>query len=203
MTGDGAADRVGKVAAVAGGHDALLAGIDEARVGFPVRVREIDHHDEATAHEILTDVMAGREAGTFDCDIHYRGRRPGFWMGCLTPDVLAPRYFGLFSPAGVLLGWFSLAFTLRRPDLASLGIVVREPWRDRGIGTAATRHAMAQKDSLLARPIGAMIVTTRESNARMMRVVRKVGLHDLGEFTDSGTLLARRVFSSAPIKLGK
>jgi GNAT superfamily N-acetyltransferase len=202
MTGDGAAEPMSKVAFVAGGHDALLAGIDEARVGYPVRVRDIDHRDGATAHEVLSDVMAGRAAGTFDCDIHYKGKRAGYWMQCLTPDALSPRYFGLFSPAGDLLGWFSLTFTLGRPDMASLGIVVREPWRDKGIGTAAVRHAVALKGTLLARPIGVLLVTTKESNARMLRVVQKVKLHDLGEFVDSGTGMARRAFATSPVALG-
>ncbi len=201
MTGDGAAAPRGKVAAVAGGHDAALAGIDEARVGCPVRVREVDHHDGATAHEVLSDVMAGRAAGTFDSDVHYKGKRAGFWMQCLTPDALLPKYFGLLSPAGELLGWFSLTFTLGRPDMASLGIVVREPWRDRGIGTAAVRHAVALKDSLLARPIGTLLVTTKASNARMLRVVQKVGLLDLGEVVDGGTRLARRAFATSPVVL--
>jgi ribosomal protein S18 acetylase RimI-like enzyme len=201
MTGDGAADRSSKIAAVAGGHDALLAGIDEARVGFPVRVREVDHRDEATAHEILVDIMAGQAAGTFACSIHYKGKRTGFWMQCLSPDVLVPKYFGLFSPAGELLGWFSLTFTLGRPDLATFGIVVREPWRDRGIGTAATRHAVALKDTLLARPIGTLLVTTKASNVRMMRIARKVGLYDLGEITDAGTGQARRTFATSPVVL--
>jgi hypothetical protein len=86
--------------------------------------------------------------------------------------VLAPRYFGLFSPAGDLLGWFSLTFTLGRPDMATLGIVVREPWRDRGIGTAATRHAVALKDSLLSRPVRTLLETTKASNGRVLRIVQ-------------------------------
>jgi RimJ/RimL family protein N-acetyltransferase len=201
MTGDRATDHGGLVEVVQGGHDVPLAGIDEARVGFPVRVREIDHRDEATAHEVLTDIMAGQAEGTFDCSIHYKGKRPGYWMGCLSPEVLAPKYLGLFSPAGELLGWFSLTFTLGRPDLASLGIVVREPWRDKGIGTAATRHAVALKGTLLARPIGTLLITTKASNVRMMRIARKVGLHDLGKITDAGTGQARRTFATSPVVL--
>ncbi len=199
MTGDGAAAPAGRVAAVAGGHDALLAGIDEARVGCPVRAREIDHRDPATAHEILSDVMAGQAAGTFTRTIHYKGKRPGFWMQCLTPDVLEPRYFGLLSPAGELLGWFSLTFTLGRPDIASFGIAIKEPWRDKGIGTAATRHAVALKDVLLARPIGAVLVMTKDDNVRMLCIARTVGLHDLGEVTDSGTGVTRRAFATSPV----
>ncbi len=201
MTDDGASSPRGTLAAVAGGHDEMLAGIDEARVGFAVRVREIDHRDPATAHEVLADVMAGQAAGTFAPVVHYKGKRVGFWMQCLTPDALAPKYFGLLSPAGELLGWFSLTFTFNRPELASLGIVVREPWRDKGIGTAATRHAVALKDTLLVRPIGTLLVTTKGNNGRMMHIAKKVGLHDLGEIVDSGKGVARRAFATSDVNL--
>ncbi len=201
MTDDGASSPRGTVVAVAGGHDEVLAGIDEARLGFPVHVLEIDHHDPATAHEVLIDVMAGQAAGTFAPFIHYKGKRHGFWMGCLTPEALLPKYFGLFSPAGELVGWFSLAFTVGRPDLASLGIVIKEPWRDKGIGTAAVRHAVALKDSLLARPIGTLLVTTKNDNVRMLCIARTVGLHDLGEIVDSGKGEARRAFATSAVSL--
>jgi RimJ/RimL family protein N-acetyltransferase len=122
-------------------------------------------------------------------------------MGCFAPEVLCPRYFGLISPAGVLLGWFSLMHTLTRPEIATLGIVIREPWRDKGIGTAATRLAVERKGSLLAKPIETLLVTTKASNVRMMRVVAKVGLHDLGEIVDSGSGGARRAFATSPVVL--
>jgi hypothetical protein len=57
------------------------------------------------------------------------------------------------------------------------------------------------KDSLLARPIGVLLVTTKESNARMLRVVQKVGLHDLGEVADAGKVLVRRMFATSPVVL--
>lgn len=190
---------VGRVVLAAGGYDAALAGIDAARVGCAVRVRQLDHHDEGMAHEILTDIMAGQAARLFSSSIRYKGKRPGYWLGCVAPEALAPRYFGLFSPAGELVGWFSIMFTLARPDLASFGILLRPPWRDKGIGTAATRLAVAGKDVLLARPIGTLLVMTSNNNARMLRIVEKIGLVDLGSLHDAGTGQARRAFATSHV----
>ncbi|MEX2753938.1 MAG: GNAT family N-acetyltransferase [Candidatus Sigynarchaeota archaeon] len=145
--------------------------------------------------------MAEHAAGTFVTAIRYRGRREGYWMQCLSPDVLSPKYFGLLSPAGTLLGWFSLAFTVGRRDWASFGIVIKPPWRDKGLGTAATRHALARKDVLLARPAGVVINTTRETNARMLRIAAKLGLHDQGMIFDAGRGASTRAFATLPITM--
>ncbi len=201
MASDGVCGDTRPMPLVAGGRDEALDGWDERALGFAVRVREVDHRAEAASREILADVMAGRAEGTFSSDIHYKGRREGYWMQCLSPDVLGPRYFGLFSSAGVLLGWFSLTFTLSRPELATLGIMVKAPWRDRGLGTAAIRHAIARKDSMLARPIGALLVTTKPDNGRVIHIARKLGLHDLGMVVDGATGAPVRVFATSPVKL--
>jgi len=186
---------------VAGGRDEPLDGWREATLGFAVRVREIDHRADAAAREILNDVMAGQADGTFDVAIRYRGRRERYWMQCLSPDVLLPRYFGLFSPAGVMLGWVSLMFTVGRPELASLGIVVRAPWRGKGLGTAAIRHVIERKNVMLSRPAGAVLITTKETNARVLRIARKLGLHDLGLVTDASKRVPVRAFATSPIVL--
>ena len=198
MAGDGQHDRLGGVALVAGGHDEALDGWDAASRGFGVRVREIDHRDPATADAILRDVVAGQDAGVFVTGIPYRGRHPERWIQHLAPDVLLPRHFGLFSaPGGELLGWFSLMFSLGRRDLASLGIVIKPQWKGKGLGTAATRHAMVRKGTLLGRPVGVLVVATLPTNEAMIHVARKVGLVDCGELPDAGTF--KRTFATSDI----
>ncbi len=199
MAVDSLAAQRGGVVLVDGGYDEALDGWDAAARGFGVQVRQIDHRDPATADAILRDVMAGQETGLFATAVRYKGTRPEMWIKHLAPDVLEPRFFGLFAkPSGDLLGWFSLTFSLGNRSLASLGLVLKAAWAGKGLGVAAVRHAVTRKDVLLARPIPILAAVTLPSNDVMIHVLQKAGLIDCGEVPDGGVF--KRMFATSSLK---
>jgi fructose-1,6-bisphosphatase len=46
-----------------------------------------------------------------------------------------------------------------------------------------------------------LLILTKQDNQRVIRIAARMGLHDLGEYTDPGTGKARRMFETAPIAL--
>lgn len=183
---------------IEGGYDELLAGWDPSRSGFPVRVVELDTGDPATAHALLTDVMAGKKAGLLTADVRYTGKHPERWIKHVAPDVLHPRHFGLLSPSGELLGWLSLMGTFTHADVAQFGLVIEPGWTGKGLGSAALGHVLREKERMCRRPVPILLVVTTRHNAAMVRIVEKYPV-----FVDNGTLVdggvAKGFFSTSPL----
>ncbi|MBN2149833.1 MAG: GNAT family N-acetyltransferase [Candidatus Lokiarchaeota archaeon] len=125
------------------GHETRLTFSEGVSLGRPVTVRELDPADDAVAHEVLADVMAEHAAGTVTTFVRYRGGHPRRWFDQLYPPACRPRVLGLSFPDGTLLGWITATTSPGAPGQAVLGMVVREPYRDRGLGTAAILHVAA------------------------------------------------------------
>ncbi|MEX2719651.1 MAG: GNAT family N-acetyltransferase [Candidatus Sigynarchaeota archaeon] len=158
-----------------GGHEARLAFSEGVALGRPVMVRELDPADDAVAHEVLSDVMAEHAAGTITTFVRYRGKHPRRWFDQLYPPSCDPRVLGFFFPDGTLLGWITATRSPAVPGQAVLGMVVRPPYRDAGLGTAAILHVQKHlhritRDGSMA----GVFFETEERNRRVRHVARKL-----------------------------
>ena len=155
-------------------------------LGRPIIVRELDPADDAVAHEVLSDVMAEHAAGTITTYIRYRGKHPRRWFDQLYPPSCEPRVLGFFFPDGTLLGWITVTVSPAASGQAILGMIVREPYRDAGLGTAAILHVQKYLRDITRDPaIAGVFFETGEGNRRVLHVARKLRVAPAGARIDA------------------
>ena len=170
----------------AGGHEARLVFSEGVSLGRAITVRELDPADEGVMHEVLSDVMAEHAAGTITTFVRYRGKHPRRWFGQLYPPHCEPRVLGFFFPDGTLLGWLTVTTSPAAPGQAVLGMIVREPYRDAGLGTAAILHVIKHLRDIARDPaIEGVFFETGEGNRRVLRVARKLRVVPAGTRIDA------------------
>ena len=76
---------------------------------------------------------------------------------------------------GRLAGWVTLMRLQADATRVQVGLVVREGWRDKGLGTALLCHARRYKDHFHGPRVAGIVFTTLSTNARMHRVAAKIG----------------------------
>nr|MDO8084787.1 GNAT family N-acetyltransferase [Candidatus Sigynarchaeum springense] len=168
------------------GHEARLAFSEGVSLGRAVIVRELDPADEAVMHEVLSDVMAEHAAGTVTTFVRYKGKHPRRWFSQLYPPHCDPRVLGFFFPDGTLLGWLTVTTSPAAPGQAVLGMIVREPYRDAGLGTAAILHVAKYLHGITRDPaIEGVFFETEEGNRRVFRVARKLRVAPAGTRIDA------------------
>jgi len=175
----------GRLAFREGGHEAPLCSTKALRLERSVHVRELDHGIDGVAHEILTDIMAARDANEIETIARYKGKNPKRWLAMVYPEAATPRFLGLFDDAGTLLGWATLSTSPSYPGCAILGAIVRHQYRDRGLGTAIVEHCRRHAREVLGDPtLVDLFFDTRENNDRVLRIVEKTNMVSAGERTN-------------------
>ncbi len=168
-----------------GGHEAKLVFSESVTLGRPVTVRELDPADPAVQHEILADVMAEHAAGTITTFVRYKGRHPERWFNQLYPPASHPRVLGFFFPGSTLLGWLTATSSPSVPGQAILGMVIRPPYRDAGLGTAAVLHVAKHLPAITCDPAATdVFFETQAVNRRVIHVARKVRVAPVGSRVD-------------------
>ncbi len=174
------------LARVPNGHEARLVFSEGVSLGRPVTVRELDPADDAVAHEVLADVMAEHAAGTLTTFVRYRGVHPRRWFDQLYPPACRPRVLGFFFPDGTLLGWISTTASPAAPGQAVLGMIVRPPYRDAGLGTAAILHVARHLAAIARDPsTTGLFFESEVDNIRVKHVARKVRVARAGTRVDA------------------
>jgi len=171
----------GRLAFREGGHDAPLCSSKALRLEGSVHVRELNHGTDGVAHEILTDIMAARDANEIETIARYKGKNPLRWLAMVYPEAATPCFLGLFDDAGTLLGWASLSTSPSYPGCAILGAIVRPQYRDRGLGTAIVEHCRRHAREVLGDPtLVDLFFDTKENNNRVRRIVIKTIMASAG-----------------------
>ena len=169
-----------------GGHEARLVFSEGVTLGRPVTVRELNPADPAVQHEILANVMAEHAAGTITTYIRYKGRHPERWFPQLYPATCKPRVLGFYFPDGTLLGWLTVSTSPAAPGLAILGMVIRPPYRDAGLGTAAVLHVAKHLAAITRDPaVTDVFFETQAGNRRVIHVAHKVQVAPAGSRVDA------------------
>lgn len=172
----------GRLAFYKGGHDAPLCSTKALRLERSVHVRELDHSTDGVAHEILTDIMAARDASEIETIVRYKGKNPLRWLAMVYPEAATPRLLGLFDDAGTLLGWAALSTSPSYPGCAILGAIVRPQYRDRGLGTAIVEHCRRHAREVLGDlTLVNLFFDTQENNDRVLRIVEKTNIASASE----------------------
>jgi GNAT superfamily N-acetyltransferase len=165
-----------------GGHEARLTFSEGVTLGRPVIVRELDPADDCVAHEVLADVMAEHAAGTITTHVRYRGKHPRRWFDALYPAASRPRILGFFFPDGTLAGWLTATTSPAMPGTAVLGMIIREPYRNQGLGTAALLHVEKHLFAIARDPsITRVFFETQAANHRVIHVAKKLQVATTGE----------------------
>ncbi len=168
-----------------GGHEAKLVFSEGVALGRPVTVRELDPADPAVQHEVLADVMAEHAAGTITTFIRYKGRHPERWFPQLYPPACDPRVLGFFFPDGTLIGWLTVTSSPAVPGQAVLGMIIRPPYRDAGLGTAALLHVAKHLPAIARDPAATgVFFETQAVNRRVIHVARKLPVAHVGSRVD-------------------
>jgi RimJ/RimL family protein N-acetyltransferase len=155
-------------------------------LGLPVTVRELDPADPVVQHEILADIMAEHAAGTITTFVRYKGRHPDRWFSQLYPAASRPRILGFFFPDGTLAGWLTITESPAVPGQAVLGMIIRQPFRDAGLGTAAILHVAKHLAAITRDPtITDVFFETQAGNRRVIHVARKVQVAPAGSRVDA------------------
>src|SRR5271157_1098231 len=129
-----------EIPTIPGGHSKSLIFTEGVNLGQQVVAREIDATTETGAHEILCDIMAAHEAGDIHTIARYKCKNPLRWLSMIYPPACTPKFIGLFFPGGTLLGWLSFTTSPSMPGKAIVGAIIRAPYRNAGLGTAAMLH---------------------------------------------------------------
>ena len=165
-----------------GGHEARLTFSEGVTIGRQIIARELDPADDAVAHEVLTDIMAEHAAGTVTTCVHYRGKHPRRWFDQIYPPSCKPRVLGFFFPDDTLAGWLTVTVAPQLPGHAVLGMIVREPYRNQGLGTAALLHVEKHLAGIARDPsITGVFFETQAGNRRVLHVARKMRVAATGE----------------------
>jgi len=168
------------------GHEARLAFSEGVSLGRLITVRELDPADESVMHEVLSDVIAEHAAGTVTTFVRYRGKHPRRWFGQLYPPHCEPRVIGFFFPDNTLLGWLTVTTSPAAPGQAVLGMIVREPYRDAGLGTAAILHVAKHLHGIArGASLDGVFFETEEGNRRVFHVARKLRVAPAGTRIDA------------------
>ncbi len=171
---------------------------EATRLRVPISIRQLDHEDEAVAHAILTDIVNEQVAGNYSTCTGYKGKNPRRWLSGLAPPSSSPRFFGLFTQGGEMVGWFELLFLKKRSTCAGFGLILKTQYRDKGIGKSTFRYVIANAARLLVRPITAILFDTLASNARVVAFARSSGLIEVGTVADPKTKEKVLLFSTEP-----
>jgi GNAT superfamily N-acetyltransferase len=130
--------------------------------------------------------MAEHAAGTITTFVRYKGRRPERWFPQLYPPASDARVLGFFFPDGTLLGWLTVSASPAAPGQAVLGMVVRPPYRDAGLGTAAVMHVAKHLAAITRDPAATgVFFETQAGNRRVIHVARKVQVVPAGSRVDA------------------
>jgi RimJ/RimL family protein N-acetyltransferase len=165
-----------------GGHEARLTFSEGVTIGRQVLVRELDPADDVVAHEVLTDIMAEHAAGTVTTCVHYRGKHPRRWFDQIYPPSCKPRVLGFFFPDDTLAGWLTVTVAPQLPGHAVIGMIVREPYRNQGLGTAALLHVEKHLATIARDPaITCVFFETQARNHRVVHVAKKLQVVPAGE----------------------
>jgi ribosomal protein S18 acetylase RimI-like enzyme len=169
------------------GHEMPLDSTKELRLGRSVHVRELDHGTDGVAHELLSDLMAARDAGEIETMVRYKGKNQMRWLAMVYPEAATPRFLGFFDDGGTLLSWASLTTSPSFPGEAILGAIIRPPYRNLGLGTAMVQHCRRFARAVLGdASLVDLFLTTTPANARVLRIVEKLGMHSTGEIKNPG-----------------
>lgn len=170
---------------VAGGHAKPLVFSEGVALGQHVIAREIDATTKTGAHEILSDIMAAHEAGDIHTIARYKCKNPLRWLSMIYPAACTPRFIGLFFPDGTLLGWMSFTTSSSMPGKAIIGAIIRPPYRNAGLGTAAMLHTqkylhdIIQDDSIVG-----IFFDTQARNGRVIAIARRIKAVESGRRVD-------------------
>nr|MDO8115211.1 GNAT family N-acetyltransferase [Candidatus Sigynarchaeota archaeon] len=168
-----------------GGHEKPLQFQESVNLGRPIIAREIEPWTDAGAHELLSDIMAAHEAGDITTIARYKGKNPRRWLASIYPFAMEPRFVGLFFPDGTLLGWVSFTTSPYLPGKAVLGMVIRPPYQNAGLGTAALLHAKKYlRDIMRDASITDIFFETQEDNARVLAIAKKMKVQNTGRRID-------------------
>ncbi len=168
-----------------GGHEARLVFSEGVTLGRPITIRELDPADDGVAHEVLADVMAEHVTGTITTFVRYKGRHPDLWFSQLYPAASKPRILGFTFPDGTLAGWLTITESIAVPGQAVLGMIIRQPFRDAGLGTAAILHVAKHLAAITRDPaITDVFFETQAVNRRVIHVARKVQVAPAGNRVD-------------------
>jgi RimJ/RimL family protein N-acetyltransferase len=169
----------------AAGHEAKLTFSEGVLIGRPILVRELDVADEAVAHAVLTDIMAEHVAGTITTPVRYKGKHPRRWFVQIFPDASKPRLLGFFFPDNRFLGWLSITTSPALPGMAVLGVVIRPPYRNLGLGTAAILHVEKHLGTITKDPaIDRFFFETEARNRHVIHIARKLRVGQTGTRVD-------------------
>jgi len=168
-----------------GGHEKPLLFQESVNLGRPIIAREIEPWTDAGAHELLSDIMAAHDAGDITTIARYKGKNPRRWLASIYPLTMDPRFIGLFFPDGTLLGWVSFTTSPYLPGKAVLGMVIRPPYQNAGLGTAALLHARKYlQDIMHDTSITGIFFETQEQNARVLAIAKKMKVQNTGRRID-------------------
>jgi len=164
-----------------GGHEKPLLFQESVNLGRPIIAREIEPWTDAGAHELLSGIMAAHEAGDITTIARYKGKNPRRWLASIYPFAMEPRFVGLSFPDGTLLGWVSFTTSPYLPGKAVLGMVIRPPYQNAGLGTAALLHAKKYlQDIMKDKTIMSIFFETQEQNARVLAIAKKMKVRTAG-----------------------
>jgi len=170
---------------VAGGHAKPLVFTEGVALGQHVMAREIDATTETGAHEILSDIMAAHEAGDIHTIARYKCKNPLRWLSMIYPPACTPKFIGLFFPGGTLLGWLSFTTSPSMPGKAIVGAIIRAPYRNAGLGTAAVLHARKYlHDIMHDSAISGIFFDTQVRNTRVIAIARRIKAVEAGRRVD-------------------
>jgi len=174
-----------EVPLVLGGHAKPLVFSEGVNLGQAVVAREIDATIETAAHEILSDIMAAHEAGDIHTIARYKCKNPLRWLSIIYPVACNPHFIGLFFLGGTLLGWLSFTTSPSIPGKAIIGAIIRPPYRNAGLGTAAIIHAQKYlHDIMKDDAITGIFFDTQERNARVLAIARRIRAVEAGRRID-------------------
>ncbi len=155
-----------------GGYQATLLGTGSEEL---LSLATLDGSNEELMDVLLNAIMDLKAEGKTVTDIRYKGKSVQRWFRIVYPDALSPYFLGIFTSAGVMVGYLVVFQSPLSVTRKLIGIALIQGARGKHVASRVIKHIQEHLASIFQSPVTELNFETSRTNVAMMRVASQLG----------------------------